>query len=73
MGVNMDTQWNYIYFSYKLFNNSYGQAVAWMYWNLTLFKNCSINAIQFAINNQLLFSMRKEYSNDMFNGYFYKI
>ncbi len=45
MGVNMDTQWNYIYFSCKLYNNSYGQAVAQMYWNLTSFKNCSINAI----------------------------
>ena len=45
MGVNMDTQWNYIYFSYKLYNNSYGLAVGQMYWNLTSFKNCSINAI----------------------------
>ena len=45
MGVNMDTQWNYIYLSYKLFNNSNGQAVAQMYWNLTSYKNCSIDAI----------------------------
>ena len=45
MGVNMDTQWNYIYLSYKLYNNSYGQAVAQMYWNLTSFINCSMNAI----------------------------
>ncbi len=45
MGVNMDTQWNYIYFSYKLYNNSYGLAVGQMYWNLTSFINCSMNAI----------------------------
>ena len=45
MGINMDTQWNYIYFSYKLYNNTFGQALALMYWNLTSYKQCSVNVI----------------------------
>jgi hypothetical protein len=71
-GNKLDGEWNYLYFSYKKFENG-GKATGLLWLGQRDFQS-----VQFEVNHQLVatylhFQIKKEFKYPLFNGYFHGI